>query len=63
MAAEAPVLPVLVALDWVEASPVKPEKAVGVTVRVAAPPAPPLAWPVATAEPPGGGGAPARRRR
>ena len=39
----APVLPVLVALDWEEALPLNPVKAVGATVRLEAPPAPPLA--------------------
>ncbi|MGH3907402.1 MAG: hypothetical protein ACRDTE_24985 [Pseudonocardiaceae bacterium] len=47
-----PVLPVLVALDWLTLGPELPEVAVGLTLRVAAPPAPPLAWPVATEGPP-----------
>ena len=48
----APVLPVLVALDWLATRPESPETAAGFTLRVAAPPAPPLAAPVATPEPP-----------
>ncbi len=51
-AVAAPVLPVLVALAWEEASPLKPLKAVGVTVRFDAAPAPPLAAPVTTEQPP-----------
>src|SRR5688500_11988410 len=48
----APVAPVLVALDWEVASPVSPEVARGVAVRLAVPPPAPLASPVTTAEPP-----------
>ncbi len=60
---EAPVLPVLVALDWQEASPVKPEKALGVTVRSGAAGAAVglPRWP--PSEPPAAVVAPARRRR
>jgi hypothetical protein len=48
----APVLPVLVALDWPPATPELPEVAVGAAVTEAAPPAPPPDWLVATLAPP-----------
>ncbi len=47
-----PVAPVLVALDWAETAPELPDMASGLTVTVVVPPAPPLAEPVATLEPP-----------
>jgi hypothetical protein len=50
--AAGPVLPVLVALDCDEAEPEFPDLAVGATLTVAAPPAPPLDEFVATLEPP-----------
>ena len=48
----APVLPELVALAWVQASPEKPEAATGLVVMDAGAAAPALAWAVATLEPP-----------
>ena len=64
----APVLPVLVALACEVASPVLPVVVSGVSVRLVAPPAPPLDWPVATLAPPAATGLPltapgVRRRR
>ena len=47
-----PVAPVLVALDWDLTWPESPDRASGLTVTVVVPPAPPLAEPVATLEPP-----------
>jgi len=47
-----PVRPVFVALDCADAFPEFPDVAVGVTLTFTAPPAPPLADPTATLEPP-----------
>src|SRR5687767_6791538 len=47
-----PVLPVVVDEDWVETSPLAPDRASGRAVRLAAPPAPPWASPTATLSPP-----------
>jgi len=47
-----PVSPVLVDDDWAVEAPELPEVAVGAAVRLAEPPAPPMAEPVATEVPP-----------
>jgi hypothetical protein len=47
-----PVLPVFVALDCADELPVLPDVAMGVAVMLTPPPAPPLAEPTATLEPP-----------
>ena len=47
-----PVRPVFVALDCADAFPVLPEVAMGATLTFTPPPAPPLAEPTATLEPP-----------
>jgi hypothetical protein len=49
---EEPVLPELVALDCADTAPELPDSESGLTVTVVVPPAPPLAEPVATLEPP-----------
>ena len=57
-----PVLPEFVALDCADTAPELPEPLTGLTVTVVVPPAPPLAEPLATLEPPTADDAPTVNR-